>query len=444
MKLPRILIAAASSGSGKTMITCGILQMLTDSGRKVSSFKCGPDYIDPMFHSRVLGTRSRNLDPFFCEGDLLKDAFVRSAVHSDISVVEGVMGYYDGIRIDGTEKSSCEVSLRLGIPTILLVNADGSSVSSLAVLKGFLDYDRNMIKGVIFNRMSASTFNGLKDKVEAMGVKAIGYVPKMPELAVESRHLGLVLPDEVSELHGRMKALAARMSETVDIDLLMELADSAEDISYEPVPAERIADVRVGVAYDDAFCFLYDDNLDLLQEMGAEIVRFSPLNDDRLPEVDALILPGGYPELHGERLGSNVSMMKDIRDRLADGMPCHAECGGFMYLHDRMQDSEGVMRDMCGVIHGEVRNAGKLMRFGYASFSPKDGSMTVRGHEFHYWDSTDTGEDWEAVKNSGRSYECIHDDGHMVAGFPHLYYRSDIRFAERLIKDAARYRSMHR
>ncbi len=433
MSSARFMIAAPASGSGKTTVTCGILQALVDRGLKVSSFKCGPDYIDPMFHEKVIGTKSRNLDSYFCDDGTLRYLFRRSSEDADISVIEGVMGFYDGIRSGGTEGSSCEVSLKLDTPVILLVNCRGAALSSVAVVKGFREFSENRIAGVIFNNMSEYVYRDVKDRTEReTGLKVIGYVPKLKDIVLESRHLGLVLPDEVESLRENLRRLAAILEKTLDMDLLLEIAGTAPPVTGGAPPHGVLPEkVRIGLASDSAFCFTYGDNTALLEECGAEIVPFSPLSDGKLPEgIGGIILSGGYPELHGEALSGNVSMLADVREKIASGMPCLAECGGFMYLHERMEDSDGAMRPMAGVIKGEVRNTGKLSRFGYVSLSSEDKDSILagggcRGHEFHYWDSSDCGGSWEAVKTSGKIYRVCHEEGNLVAGFPHLYYYSN-------------------
>lgn len=448
MSLARFMIAAPASGSGKTTVTCGILQALVNRGMKVSSFKCGPDYIDPMFHSRVIGTKSRNLDSFFCDDDTLRYLFCRTAEDSDISVIEGVMGFYDGIRAAGTEGSSYDVSQKLEAPVVLLVNCKGASMSVVPVIKGFKEFRENRIACVILNNMSAHVFPEVKAAVEReTGVRVVGYVPKLKDMVLESRHLGLVLPDEVSSLRESLNRLAATLEETIDIDALVGLACGASEISGRaPAHGALSGKVKVGLAYDDAFCFTYEDNVALLEECGAEIVRFSPMRDGRLPDgIKGIILSGGYPELHGEILSGNASMLKDIREKVASGMPCLAECGGFMYLHERMEDASGKMWPMAGVIKGEVRNTGKLNRFGYVSLSPGAGESIIaggcKGHEFHYWDSTDCGTSWKAVKTSGKSYLCGHEEGGLSAGFPHLYYYSNPDVAYRFLLKCQQYGS---
>jgi cobyrinic acid a,c-diamide synthase len=431
MSLPRFLIGAPASGSGKTLITCGILQALVNRGMKVASFKCGPDYIDPMFHSRVIGTRSKNLDAYFVDENTLRYLFSRTASENDISVIEGVMGFYDGISVMSTEASSHDVSRKLEAPVVFLLNSKGASISNLATLKGFLEFRENNIKGVIFNQMSQKVFDTIKPEVEKLGIKAIGFVPKVSHLVLESRHLGLVLPNEIDELKDKLNQLADVLEESLDIDMLIELANSAPDLDCTAPEVKRIdRPVKIGLAQDDVFCFTYEDNVELMRRIGAEIVEFSPLNDDHIPDVDAIVLSGGYPELHADRLCSNTSMMKDIRDKIAGGMPCLAECGGFMYLHERLEDHEGKMHEACGVIKGEVKNTGKLSRFGYITVTSEDPDSIlsggpVKGHEFHYWDSDNCGESWKALKTNGKEYRCTHEEDGLVAGYPHLYFYSN-------------------
>ena len=446
MSLPRFMIAAPSSGSGKTLVTCGILQALVNRGLKVASFKCGPDYIDPMFHSRVIGARSKNLDAFFVGDETLRYLFGRTAETCDISVVEGVMGFYDGMGILSSEASSYDVSQKLDIPVVLLLNCRGASLSVLPMLKGFLEFRPNNIRGVIFNNMSQRVYETIAPAAREMGVEPIGYVPKVSDLVLESRHLGLVLPSEIDELKSKLNRLAEVLEGTLDLDALIALAGSAPDIDYTAPEVGRIeGTVRIGLATDETFCFTYEDNVELLERCGAEIVRFSPMSDASLPDVDGIVLSGGYPELHSAELESNASMLRDIREKVSAGMPCIAECGGFMYLHDRMEDQNGEMHSMCGVIPGEVRNTGKLTRFGYATFTPlvpdgvTRGVLSVKGHEFHYWDSDNCGSDWRAVKANGREYTCIHDTGTMVAGYPHLYYYSNPEFALRFLERCREY-----
>ena len=433
MNIPRVMIAAPASGSGKTLITCGILQALVNRKLNVASFKCGPDYIDPMFHSRVIGTRSRNIDTFFTDSKMTKYLFARTAKDSDISVTEGVMGFYDGLGGKEIKGSSCDISCKLDMPVILIVNCKGATVSAIPIVKGFKEFHGERIRGVILNNMSKKIYDDIKDMIEEeVDVEVLGYVPNVKELVLESRHLGLVLPDEIVSLKEKLNSLADVLETTLDIDGIIRMAKKAPSMAYEEPDIKTIAEkVKIGVAKDDAFCFIYEDNIELLERIGAEIVHFSPTNDKKLPKgINGIILPGGYPELHAEALSSNTGMLEDIRNKITNGLPCLAECGGFMYLHEEMEDTEGNIKKMAGVIKGRSFNSKKLSRFGYISLRAKNSSILgngeIKGHEFHYWDSTDPGNDCVARKpSSGAEYECMHCVGNLAAGYPHLHYYSN-------------------
>jgi cobyrinic acid a,c-diamide synthase len=294
MSLNRFMIAAPASGSGKTLVTCGILQALVNRKLKVASFKCGPDYIDPMFHARVIGTKSRNMDCFFCDDETLRYLFTRTAESSDISVIEGVMGFYDGMRAASTDGSSYDVSQKLKAPVILLVNCRGASVSCIPVIKGFKEFRENNIKGVILNSMSPHVFAEVKPAIEKeLGLKVIGYVPKLKDINLESRHLGLVLPDEVASLKEDLNRLAGILEETLDFDALLEIAAGAPEISGK-APEHGVLDkkVRIGLASDDTFCFTYEDNIALLEECGAEIVPFSPITEQTVTKIFDIHMKG--------------------------------------------------------------------------------------------------------------------------------------------------------
>lgn len=282
MKIPRILVAAGASGSGKTLITCGLLQVLVNRGLKVASFKCGPDYIDPMFHSRVIGTKSRNLDTFFTSPGRTAYLLGRNARDCDIAVMEGVMGYYDGVGGTTSRASAFDLSATTDTPAILVVNSKGMSVSLAAYVKGFLEYKENShIKGVIFNQMSPMLYPRMKKLVEEeLDIRVLGYVPKVEDCVIESRHLGLVLPEEIPELKERLLKLSQVLEKSLDIDGILEMASQAPEL-YVPESLEEEDEafsycvpekVRIGVAEDEAFCFFYEDNFRLLREMGAELV----------------------------------------------------------------------------------------------------------------------------------------------------------------------------
>jgi cobyrinic acid a,c-diamide synthase len=438
----------------------GLLQALVNRGLKVASFKCGPDYIDPMFHSRVIGTRSRNLDTFFTDGDRTRYLLAKNASDCEIAVMEGVMGYYDGVGGITSRASAYDLASTTDTPVILIVNSRGMSVSLAAYVKGFLEYKKDShICGVIFNQMSPMLYPRMKKLLEEeLSVKVLGYVPKVEDCVIESRHLGLVLPEEIPELKSRLQKLSEVLEKTLDIDGILELAGGAPELAA-PEPEMLIQKdtafgyrteekVRIGVADDEAFCFFYADNLNLLEQMGAELVRFSPIHDRELPEdLDGLLLSGGYPELNGEALEENQEMCTRIREVILDGMPCLAECGGFMYLHQEMEDIEGKQRRVCGVIPGRAYRTPKLNRFGYITLTEKQdtGLGEIPAHEFHYFDSTDCGADFHAAKPaSKRGWDCIHDRGRLMAGFPHLYYYGNPRVPARFLKNALEYKKERR
>lgn len=466
MQYPRIMLAAPASGSGKTLITSGLLQALVNRNIKTASFKCGPDYIDPMFHTKVIGTPSRNLDTFFAPADTVRYLFGRQAAKAEVSVIEGVMGFYDGVGGVTAKASSWELADVTDTPVILVVNTKGMSLSVIPLIRGFLEFCPQKdisgsfdshIRGVILNQTSPSVYPGLKEEIErTLPVRVFGYLPRVEDCVIESRHLGLVTPGEISGIRFRLQKLAEILEKTVDIGGILELAGAASEMDG-PIPdalrspAKAYDDVsqgirkqklRIAVARDEAFCFYYEDNLELLQNLGAELVRFSPLYDDDLPEnVQGMILGGGYPELYADRLSGNQPMLASIRKAVCSGLPYLAECGGFMYLHDTMEDMDGRVWPMAGVIHGHVRRTEHLKRFGYITLTAKEPQIfggvgcSIRGHEFHYFDSSCNGKAFHAGKPGGtRSWECMVAGENFAAGFPHLYYYSNPEFAMRFLR----------
>ena len=425
-----------------------------ERGLKTASFKCGPDYIDPMFHSRVIGTKSRNLDTFFTGSEVTKYLLTRNARDCEIAVMEGVMGFYDGVAGTTTTASAYDLAKVTDTPVILIVNSRGMSVSLAAYVKGFLEYKKDShIKGVIFNQMSPMLYPRMKKLLEEeLGVAVLGYVPKVEDCVIESRHLGLVLPDEIPELKDRLHKLAGVLEETLDIDRILELAGEAPDLldaKPESVTDFRLSEpVRIGVAEDEAFCFFYADNFRLLGEMGAEIVPFSPMEDKQLPDdLDGLLLYGGYPELNGKKLEQNTTMKDMIREKLKAGMPCMAECGGFMYLHEEMEGMDGNFYQMAGVIPGKAYRTPKLSRFGYVTLTQKKPALgmedfgEIQAHEFHYFDSENCGGDFHAAKpESKRGWDCIHGTDTMLAGFPHLYYYGNPEVPKAFLKKCLAYK----
>ncbi len=439
----RVLFAAPASGSGKTTITCGVLQALADRNIKTAAFKSGPDFIDPMFHERVIGVPSGNLDLFFSDPDTLRRLFMRRARTAEFSVIEGVMGYYDGLAAASDEASTYRVAEALRAPVVLIIDARGQSLSALAELEGFLRFrPQSRIRGVIFNRMSGHVFEALREEVEKLGVVPLGYLPKSEDFVIGSRHLGLVTPDGIADLSEKLHKLARTLEHTVDIDALIALAGEAEPLEIPPEPSRtRGKTVKIAVARDEAFCFLYRDNLAFLEDFGAEPAFFSPLHDKHIPDgAQGLILPGGYPELYAQTLSDNVTMRDSVASAIRNGLPCLAECGGFLYLHRELEDMDGVRRPMAGVIDAAAWKTDRLGRFGYIILTANsDGGLIrpgeqIRAHEFHYYESGDCGSDLHAEKPSGtRNWDCAHVRGNLAAGFPHLFYESDPPFIARFL-----------
>lgn len=452
----RLLLGAPKSGSGKTMITCGLLTAFQLRDISCRSFKCGPDFIDPMFHKHVLGIEGGNLDTYFLEKERVRDQFMARALGADVSVIEGVMGYYDGVGGNTTQASSYEVACAIDAPVVLIIDCKGASLSLAAVAKGFLEYKADShIAGVILNRTSKAMAERLKPEIEALGVKVYGYLPECEEGRLDSRHLGLVLPGEIGGLKEKLKQLAETMEATIDIQGLLELARSAsplltsDSFVEENVPiGEEQEQVSIGIAMDDAFCFYYQENLELLKSMGARLVPFSPCKDHKLPEgISGLLLGGGYPELYAKELSENTSMLSDVNQAFHSSLPILAECGGFMYLHEELTTDEGTY-PMAGVIKGKVFPTKRLGRFGYIEVHPKEDlsflkkGESIRGHEFHYWDSENNGDHMEAVKpGQNRSWDCVHGKNHLMAGFPHFYYPSNPSLPRRFLEACRNYKS---
>jgi cobyrinic acid a,c-diamide synthase len=444
--MKRIMIAGTNSGCGKTTVTCAILQSLVERGLKVSSFKSGPDYIDPMFHSKVIGTKSRNLDGCFCDKNTLRFLLKKNAL--DISVIEGVMGFYDGV---GEKASSHSLSLDTETPVIIVVDCKGMSLSIGAVMKGFLEFRRpNNIVGFIFNRLPISLADRARDICKSLNTGFFGYFPYSRDCSIESRHLGLVTAGEILDLQEKMHKLAETAEKTLLIDEIIRTAEAAPKIQCRTSEVKKITEIplRIGVAYDKAFCFYYEDNFALLEELGCEIVKFSPLSDSSLPnDLCGLIFGGGYPELCADALSANKLMLNDVLTKIKNKIPTIAECGGFMYLHKTLVNEEKKRYNMVGAIDGEIFPTGRLCRFGYISLTAESENLICRrgdrilAHEFHYWDSSSCGTDFNAVRiSSGASYKAVHADDSLYAGFPHLHFYSNPAIAVNFVKKCLEYR----
>ena len=449
-EIPRIMFAAPSSGSGKTTLTCAFLQALKNRNVNAVSFKCGPDYIDPMFHQKVLDTPSRNLDLFMLNEDTVIGLFQRNAQSCDIAVTEGVMGFYDGAGTAGLEASSYELSRLTQTPAVLIADCRGAAASSAALIKGFMEFRKdNTIRGVILNNVSERYYPVLRDFIETeLGIKVYGYMPRLKDCELKSRHLGLITAEEVEDLRYVLAKLSEQAEKSLDIDGLIRLAEDAPPLPYkESLRTYEKREVTVGAALDKAFCFYYQDGLDLLEEMGAKIVFFSPLTDARLPEgLDGIILGGGYPELYAEQLSENKSFREHLKSLAESGIPCFAECGGFMYLHDSLEDADGDSYEMCGIVRAHSFRTGSLQRFGYVELTAEQDNILcrsgdkIKAHEFHYWDSTLEQDVFTARKSDGRQWGAFYSYKNLLAGYPHIHFCSNPGFAESFIKACGSYR----
>ena len=447
----QFLLAAPRSGSGKTTMTCALLMALKRRGCAPCAFKSGPDYIDPMFHRAVLGVESRNLDLFFSAPETVRTLYAKGAAGHGAAVCEGAMGFYDGLGGVSDRASAWHLADTLGLPVLLVVEPKGQSLTLAAELKG-LDSFRtpSHIAGILLNNCTARMHALLAPMLEEeTGLPVLGFLPKLPEAVIGSRHLGLYTAAEVENLQQKLALLADAAEEHIDWPRLLALCE--KEPPALPARAETPpARVRIAVAQDEAFCFTYAETLEAFRDAGAEVVFFSPLRDTALPEnIGGLYLPGGYPELHARELSENTSLLREIKRKIESGLPTAAECGGFLYLGQSLTDAEGQSWPMVGILPGEAKDAGRLVRFGYAALSADSDSMLFRAgesfpvHEFHHWDSTANGTALAAKKPvGGAEWRCGSVNEHFYAGFPHLYW-AGTPLPQRFAAAAENYRRDH-
>lgn len=429
MSTRAILIAGTQSGSGKTTITLGIMAALKRLGHSLTPFKCGPDFIDPTLHRLVTGTASRNLDLWMMGESFTRDCFWRHAAASDIAVVEGVMGMFDG-----GPASSAALAKALNIPLILVLDVRSAAESSAAVLKGFETLDPGIRPhGVILNMVGSSRHYDLVATAIAKHCKAevLGYLPRTLDFTIPSRHLGLHMGEESPITKEKIDLLAQSIIEHIDMDKLLSIAemnDSTKPKVYQTTPAVPPT-IRLGVARDRAFCFYYQDNLDLFRQAGAEICFFSPLIDDQLPEdLNAIYLGGGYPELHAKTLSRNFSLLAEIRAWAENGKPIYAECGGFMYLTKGITDLDGVFHELVGVFPTQATMQTKRASLGYRQvntampsfFGPS--GIVLRGHEFHYSTIEPLNESYERVYKLDNDTSEGYRYKNSLGGYLHLHF----------------------
>lgn len=394
-----LLIAGTNSGSGKTTLTLGLLRALCRRQLSVQPFKVGPDYIDTAWHSKVAGVPSHNLDMFMLNEFTLNALFNQQAQYSDIAVIEGVMGLFDGYGTDPYDCSSAGVAKTLRCPVILTVDGKAMSTSAAAIVTGFQQFGKEInIAGVIFNNVNSDKhYQLLKHAVEThCQIPVFGRLPKLPTIELPSRHLGLMTAQESQHADRQWDELADAVEEFIDIDALLEIAQLDErteafDSIYKAIEGQGEG-LTVAVAMDKAFNFYYQANLDLLASSGAKIVYFSPLSDEQLPQCDLVYIGGGYPELYAEQLSKNTSMLKSIFAAHQNNIPIYAECGGLMYLGTSLSDCDDHLYTMVGILPGQSVMTGKLNRFGYCRAKADTDTLlclegeVLRGHEFHYSD----------------------------------------------------------
>ncbi len=447
MILPRLVIAGTHSAVGKTTVTLAIQAALRQRGRLVQAFKAGPDFIDPGHHTAVTGRLSRNLDGWMLGEAVNRDVFMRAATGADISIIEGMMGLFDGSSPVSEIGSTAELAKQLDAPVLLVIDGSAMARSAAAMVSGYAKFDSGLrVAGVLFNRVgSEGHYRLLKEAVEQeTNVVTVGYLRPDPAVTISERHLGLVTAMEqgAGELYG---LLAKAAEETIDLDQVEALARSCRELTIAPQPVMRAhgPTVRIGVAQDRAFCFYYPDNLELLEAEGAELVKFSPMSDRVLPEVDMLYLGGGYPELHGRVLAGNVGMRTAIRQFAERGGTVYAECGGMMYLTQAIRDFAGTSHEMVGLFSAEAVMRKQDLTLGYRTVEfSRDcilgaSGRTARGQEFHYSTLVPKGSlDYACTLRDARG-ETKGSDG-LIAGntlalYTHLHFASQPQIAKTLV-----------
>jgi len=439
------MLAGVSSGIGKTTISMALMSAFAN----VSPFKVGPDYIDPGFHEFITNNKSYNLDLYMMGEQGVRYSFYKH--HKDISIVEGVMGLYDGIDNSLDNNSSAHVARFLGIPVILVVDGVGKSTSIAAQILGYKMLDpRVNIAGVIINKVSSEkTYAIFKEAIEKYtSVKCLGFIEKNEALNISSRHLGLLQADEVEDLRDKLFILKNLVLKNIDLEALEKIATEEtrtinidkDEIEY-PLYLSSLKDKHKGkviaIARDRAFSFYYNDNIEFLEYMGFRMTYFSPMKDKKVPDCDAIYLGGGYPENFVEELLNNKEMIQSIRENYEQGKNILAECGGFMYLSHAIEQKDETLHQMCGLVPCTVvmNNRLDISRFGYISIRDKNDIEVAKGHEFHYSKLKTVLEDtreFKAVKKDGRNWECIFHEKNMYAGYPHIHFFESYKLLEEL------------
>ncbi|MDR6999775.1 cobyrinate a,c-diamide synthase [Neobacillus niacini] len=447
MSSRRLVIAGTGSGVGKTTLTIGLMSALKKKGYTVQGFKCGPDYIDPTYHTAVTGRISRNIDSWMLDHELVKEIMIRASERADISIIEGVMGFYDGKNPMNNSGSTAEISIITKSPVVLVVNCSSMARSAAAIVKGFQVFlEEANIVGVIANRVgSEGHFKLVKTAIEQeCGIPVLGYLQKDSDLAIPERHLGLIPSVERGELDSFFNQLGDLVLETIDVDALFEVAKASPlEIKESQFMSRERNKVRIAVARDAAFNFYYQENLELLEAFGAELIEFSPLKGETVPDnVDGLYIGGGFPEEFAAVLQEKTEVNQSIRAAIEKETPTLAECGGFMYLTESIETTDGKNYEMVGMIPGKVKMQTNLAALGYREITPEEGNfllegnLTARGHEFHYSTFQPTTEIQHAYQTKGmRGFKQEgYMNGNLIAGYTHFHFGSCPHLVENWIK----------
>lgn len=436
-----IMLAAMHSGAGKTSITLGVLSYLKSKNFSIRAYKTGPDYIDTAYHSKITKKACINLEPYFLEDEEGENLYAQYKKYADsnISIIEAAMGYYNGIYTQEPRASAYTVANAINAKVCLIVD----EFDAEKIYEYIHKYDAlasNKIEALILNKCRASEYSKLKNKIENLcNTRVLGFLEERTEFKLESRHLGLRMPkDSEKDVEELAKKIAKKLAKNVDMSFFEEESD--KEIKKDK--SKKKTELRLAISMDKAFCFIYEDNLSLLRENGFEIVEFSPLNDNKLPDnIDALWLCGGYPEIYAKELAANISMKESILKAMNLGLPTIAECGGFMYLHKRLEDINSNYYNMVGFFNFDSFKTDKLQRFGYIEVKAKEDNILLKAnesfksHEFHYWDSEYAGSSCTAIKaNKSKDWECIHTSLNIFAGYPHIYLRSNMKMIENFKK----------
>lgn len=462
VKMKGVLITAPAKGVGKSLVSCGLIELWNQSYNTVG-FKCGPNYLDCAFQENLLGVPSANLDSFFLQEEQLRELWKLKTVGQDMAVLEGAGGYYDGIGGNTTKASAFDLSSILHIPSIMVIDMlQGTSISLAAVVKGFLNLRENSnIEGIILNRISKHHYAAIKEVLEKeLEVPVLGYLPNIADITFSSRWDGMIKPEEEKDWREQIHLVSLVLKENLDMEKLFGIMEKYEaERSWESTPLEieklglekeeKLDGPVIAVAKDQAFCYLYEENLEVLKRMGAKLKFFSPLKDKKIPsDAQGLYLCGGYPEYHGAALSGNTSMRNSILKAIRNKMPTIAECGGFLYLHENLECDDGKIYPMVGAIHCNAYKGHALQHRGYLHMTAQRDTLilkkqeTIPVHELHEYKSELVGKDYEVKRVSKKGQWT---DGHggesLYAGFHHLYFMAYPQVARAFLEKSAAWKS---